>query len=68
MNWQILWDSLLSFVPPILVGGIFWVVMRGILRADATERKVYAEIEAEMRADLQKADLPLSEQPNKKAK
>ena len=51
MNWQILWDSLLSFVPPILVGGIFWVVMRGILRAD-----------------LQKADLPLSEQPNKKAK
>ncbi|MEY4263035.1 MAG: hypothetical protein RLY88_743 [Actinomycetota bacterium] len=68
MNWQILWDSLLSFVPPVLVGGVFWVIMRGILRADATERKVYAEMEAEMRAKLGKADLPLSEQPNKKAK
>jgi hypothetical protein len=50
MDWQILWDALLSLVPPILVGGVFYVIMRSILRADRTERKVYAELEAEMRA------------------
>jgi GrpB-like predicted nucleotidyltransferase (UPF0157 family) len=33
-----------------LVGGVFYVIMRSILRADRTERKVYAELEAEMRA------------------
>ena len=50
MDWQILWDALLSLVPPILVGGVFYVIMRSILRADRTERKVYAELEAAMRA------------------
>lgn len=39
-----------SLIPTILVGLIFWLVMRSILRADRTERKVYAEIEAEERA------------------
>ena len=43
-------DALLSMVPPVLVGLLFWVIMRSILRADATERKVYSEIEAEERA------------------
>jgi len=47
---QDLWDALLALVPPVLVGGVFWVIMRSILRADATERKVYSEIEAEERA------------------
>ena len=51
MDLQILWDALLSLVPPLFVGLIFFVVMRGIFRADATERKVYQEIEAEMRAE-----------------
>ena len=50
MDLQILWDALLALVPPTLVGGLFYVIMRGILRADATERKVYAQMEAEMRA------------------
>jgi len=53
MNSQEIIDALLSLVPPILVGGIFFVIMRGILRADRTERKVYAEIEAEMRAEAE---------------
>jgi len=44
-----------SLAPTILVGLIFWFVMRGIFRADRTERKVYAEIAAEERA---KAGLP----------
>ncbi|MBG6059448.1 MULTISPECIES: hypothetical protein [unclassified Cryobacterium] len=41
-----------SLVPTVLVGLIFWLVMRSILRADRTERKVYARIEAEERAKL----------------
>lgn len=39
-----------SVTPTILLGLIFWLVMRSIFRADRTERKVYAEIEAEERA------------------
>ena len=50
MDWSIFWDAFLSLVPPILVGGLFWIMMRSILRADRTERKVYADMEAEMRA------------------
>jgi hypothetical protein len=49
MDWSIFWDAFLSLVPPALVGVLFWVMMRSILRADRTERKVYAEMEAEMR-------------------
>jgi hypothetical protein len=41
-----------SLIPTILLGLIFWLVMRSIFRADRTERKVYAEIEAEERAKL----------------
>ncbi|MEY4639661.1 MAG: hypothetical protein RLY13_659 [Actinomycetota bacterium] len=47
---DILLEALLALVPPVLVGLVFWVMMRGILRADSKERQVYAEIEAEMRA------------------
>lgn len=39
-----------SVIPTILVGLIFWLVMRSIVRADRTERNVYAKIEAEERA------------------
>jgi predicted transposase YdaD len=42
---------------------IFFIVMRGIFRADATERKVYQEIEAEMRAEQEAK--ALSEQRDK---
>jgi hypothetical protein len=52
MNWSDFWDAFLSLVPPVLVGGLFWIMMRSILRADRTERKVYSKIEAEMREDL----------------
>ena len=48
-------NAIYSVVPTILVGLLFWLVMRAILRADRTERKVYAEIEAEER---EKAGLP----------
>ena len=49
------WDVLLALTPPILVGGIFWVVMRSIIRSDRTERKVYAQIEAEETAKFEAA-------------
>jgi hypothetical protein len=47
-------NAIYSVVPTILVGLIFWFVLRSILRADRTERRVYAEIEAEERAKLGK--------------
>jgi hypothetical protein len=51
------WGNIIfSVTPTILVGLIFWFTMRAILRADRTERKVYARIEAEERAK-QHADL-----------
>ena len=49
--WDWISNALLSLVPPVLVGLVFWVVMRSILRADSKERAVYAEIEAELRAE-----------------
>jgi len=49
-NWWA--NALFSVTPTILVGLIFWLVMSSIIRADRTERKVYAEIEAEERARL----------------
>ena len=53
--WEIFVDVALSLVPPILVGGIFYVIMRSILRADSKEREVYSQIEAEERAKLETA-------------
>jgi len=51
MDLQILLDALISLIPPALVGVLFYVIMRGIFRADSKERKVYAQMEAEMRAE-----------------
>jgi hypothetical protein len=46
-------DFGMSMIPPILMGLLFYVVMRAIFRADSTERKVYSEIEAQERAKRQ---------------
>ena len=48
-------NAVFSVTPTILVGLIFWFVLRAILRADRTERDAYAKIEAEERAKLAKA-------------
>lgn len=48
-------NAIYSVTPTILVGLVFWFVMRAILRADRTERDTLAKIEAEERA---KAGLP----------
>ncbi len=47
-------NAIYSVIPTILLGVVFWLVMRSILRADRTERKVYADIEAEERARIDK--------------
>lgn len=47
--------TLLGIIPPGLVGLVFYIVMRSILRADSKERKVWNQIEAEERL---KAGLP----------
>lgn len=56
--WEIFVDVALSLVPPILVGGIFYMIMRSILRADSKERDVYSQIEAEERAKLEGLEQP----------
>ena len=42
--------ALWSIIPTIVVCVVFYLVMRGILRMDRTERRVHAKIEAEERA------------------
>jgi len=44
-----------SLVPTIVIGLIFWFILRGVMRADRREREVAARIDAEERA---KAGLP----------
>ena len=39
-----------SLAPTIVVSAIFFFVLRGIIRIDRTERRVYAQVEAEERA------------------
>ena len=48
-------NALYSVTPTIIVGLIFWFVLRAIIRSDRTERASHAKIEAEERA---KAGLP----------
>ena len=43
-------NALWALAPTVLVGLIFWVVMRAVVRADRTERRVYAKMEAKERA------------------
>ena len=39
-----------SIAPTVLIGLVFWFVMRAIIRSDRGERAAYAKIEAEERA------------------
>ena len=45
-------NALWSLAPTVLVGLIFWLVMRSIIRSDRDERAAYAKIEASERARL----------------
>ncbi|MGN6199217.1 hypothetical protein [Humibacter sp.] len=39
-----------ALAPTVLVGLVFWIVMRSLVHADRSERKAYAKIEAQERA------------------
>lgn len=45
-------NALWSITPTVLIGLFFAGVLRMILRADRTERRIYQEMEAEERARL----------------
>jgi hypothetical protein len=47
-------NAAFSLAPTILIGLIFWFVMRGIFHADRNERKAYSEIEAIERAKFER--------------
>jgi predicted permease len=44
------WLVIYSLAPTVLVGLLFWFIMRSIIRSDRTERAAYSKIEAEERA------------------
>ena len=52
MNEEFWTGVLYSLSPTVLIGLLFWFIMRAIIRSDRTERKVFAQIEAEERAKL----------------
>jgi hypothetical protein len=39
-----------TLLPTVVVSGLFFFILRSILRADRTERRVYSRIEAQERA------------------
>ena len=39
-----------ALAPTVLVGLLFWAIMRAIVGADRNERKAYSRLEAEERA------------------
>lgn len=41
-----------SLAPTVLLGLVFWFIMRAIIRSDRNERAAYAKVEAEERAKL----------------
>ncbi|MET0933450.1 MAG: hypothetical protein ABWX56_07025 [Mycetocola sp.] len=45
-------NALWSIIPTVLVGVIFWVIMRAIIRSDRDERAAYADLEAAERSRL----------------
>lgn len=43
-------NALWSLTPTVLLGLLFWFIIRSVLRSDRTERETYAKLEAEERA------------------
>jgi flagellar biosynthesis/type III secretory pathway M-ring protein FliF/YscJ len=43
-------NALYSLAPTVLIGLVFWFIMRAIVRSDRNERAARAKIEAEERA------------------
>ena len=59
-----LWFNVIySVTPTILIGLVFWFIMRNIIRADRNERASYADIEREERL---KRGLPVDDSLDKR--
>jgi hypothetical protein len=58
-------DAAWTSIPVVGMSIFVWWLFRSLIRADATERKTYADIEAEERAKLANAD---GEQASSKGK
>jgi len=63
MNWDIIGPALLALLPPVGMGVIVYFLFKSLIGADAKERKVRAQIEAEERAKTAKRRSPNGEQP-----
>lgn len=57
-NWWV--NAIWSVTPTVLIGLLFALVLRVILRADRNERRIYREMEAKERERL---GLPAREDP-----
>ncbi len=45
------WGGIIwSVAPTIVIGLLFWFIMRSLMRSDRNERKAYAKVEAQERA------------------
>jgi hypothetical protein len=58
MDGELWLGALYALAPTVLIGLLFWFIMRSIIRADSTERKAFAEIEAEERAKRGLPEVP----------
>ncbi|WP_168197112.1 hypothetical protein [Agromyces laixinhei] len=47
-------NAIWSLAPTVLIGLIFWFVMRAVIHADRNERRAYSRVETEERAKLAK--------------
>ena len=45
-------NAIYSLIPTIVLGLLFWLILRSVIRSDRTERAVAAKIEAEERAKI----------------
>jgi len=46
------WPAIFALAPTVLIGLVFWFIMRALIRSDKSERKALAKIEAEERAKM----------------
>ncbi len=64
MDVENIWVAVLwSLTPTVVVSALFFYVMRSILRADRTERRAYARLEAEERAKRGLPPAPAEQRP-----
>ena len=53
-------NAIWSITPTLLVGLVFWFIMRAVIHADRNERKAYSDLETAERARM---GLPPADQP-----